>query len=168
ILHIDSSAHYETSKSRAASAKIVADLLEEGDTLTYRDLTAYPLPQIDAAWADASDQAVLTLSDTVVEEIQKADTIIIGAPMYNFSGPASLKAWMDLVARPRVTFSYTFSGPIGLLNNKKAIVVIASGGVAIGSAYDFLSPHIRHFLGFLGITDVTILAAKDVLKPAII
>lgn len=152
--------------------------MEEGDTLTYRDLTAYPLPQIDAAWADArlsypetrsdSDQAVLSLSDTVVEEVQKADTIIIGAPMYNFSGPASLKAWMDLVARPRVTFSYTFSGPIGLLNNKKAIVVIASGGVAIGSAYDFLSPHIRHFLGFLGIADVTILAAKDVLKPAII
>jgi len=173
ILHIDASAHFDTSTSRAASAKIVKDL---NGTITRRDLAADPLPFIDAAWADArlmdpatrsdADADLLALSDSLIAELQAADTIVIGAPIYNFSGPATLKAWMDLVARPRVTFQYTPDGPEGLLNGKKAIIVVASGGVPVGAPMDFLSPHLKLFLGFIGINDVEILAAKDIIEPA--
>lgn len=169
ILHIDASANTATSVSRAASAKLVAEL---GGTVTYRDLATDPLPQIDGAWADArlSDPATrsaeesetLALSDVIVAEALAADIIVFGTPLYNFAAPASLKAWMDLVARPRVTFSYTPDGPVGHLAGKKAIVAVASGGVPIGSGMDFLSPHIRVFLGFIGVTDVEIVTAKDI------
>ncbi|SLN55671.1 FMN-dependent NADH-azoreductase [Pseudooctadecabacter jejudonensis] len=171
-LHIDASANLTTSLSRAASAKVVAD---QGGTVTYRDLARDPLPQIDGAWADArltdpatrsaEDAARLALSDTLIRELQQADTIVIGAPIYNFAAPASLKAWMDLVARPRVTFRYTQDGPEGLLTGKKAIVTVASGGVPVGSDIDFLSSHLRFFLGFIGISDVEIIAAKDIATP---
>ena len=168
ILHIDASANTTTSISRAASAKLVADL---GGSVTYRDLAATPLPQIDGQWADArltdpdtrsdEDAERLALSDEIVAEALAADVIVIGAPLYNFAAPASLKAWMDLIARPRVTFSYTPDGPVGHLSGKKAIVAVASGGVPVGSDKDFLSSHIQVFLGFLGITDVEIVAAKS-------
>jgi len=148
ILHIDSSANLTTSVSRAASAKIVAGL---GGTVVHRS---------------DEDAARLALSDALVAELRAADTIVIGAPIYNFAGPASLKLWMDLVARPRETFKYIPDGPVGLLANKKAIVVVASGGVPVGSQMDFLTPHIKLFLGFIGITDVEVLAAKDVVEPA--
>ncbi|MCW1951795.1 MAG: NAD(P)H-dependent oxidoreductase [Octadecabacter sp.] len=172
ILHIDASANLTTSISRAASAKLVADL---GGTVTYRDLAATPLPQINGPWADArltdpearssDDQDRLALSDTLVAELQAADTIVIGTPVYNFASPASLKAWMDLVARPGVTFAYTAEGPKGLLEGKKAIVTVASGGTEIGSGIDFLTPHLQFFLGFIGITDVEFVAAKDIAPP---
>lgn len=170
ILHIDASAHSDTSVSRKASAKIVAQI---GGTVVRRDVDADPLPFIDAAWADArltdpatrspKDADQLALSDTLITELQAADTIVIGVPMYNFGAPATLKAWMDLVARPRVTFKYTDDGPIGLLTSKKAIVVVSSGGVAIGSDLDHLTPHLKLFLGFIGITDIDVRAAKDVI-----
>ncbi len=170
ILHIDASANLTTSTSRAASAQVVADL---GGTVTRRDLAKDPLPQIDGAWADArltdpttrsqEDKDRLALSDTLIAELQAADTLVIGAPIYNFAAPASLKAWMDLVARPGVTFRYTQDGPEGLLTGKKAIVTVASGGVPVGSDLDYLSSHLRFFLGFIGISDVEIHAAKDVI-----
>lgn len=173
ILHIDASANLTTSVSRAASAKVVE---AQGGTRTYRDLAADPLPQIDEAWADArltdpatrsaEDAERLALSDTLIAELQAADTIVIGAPLYNFGAPASLKAWMDLVARPGVTFRYTANGPEGLLKGKKAIVTVASGGVPVGSDVDFLSSHLRFFLGFIGITEVEILPAKDFVDAA--
>jgi FMN-dependent NADH-azoreductase len=172
ILHIDASAHFDTSTSRKASAKIVTDL---GGTVTRRDLTSNPLPQVDSAWADArltdpatrspEDTQRLALSDTLIAELHAADTIVIGSPVYHFSAPASLKAWMNLVTRPGVTFIYTDKGPKGLLGGKKAIITVASGGTAIGSDFDFLTPHLRFFLGFIGITDVTFIAAKDVIVP---
>ena len=109
--------------------------------------------------------ARLALSDQLIRELQDADTIVIGAPIYNFGAPASLKAWMDLVARPGVTFRYTPDGPEGLLTGKKAIVTVASGGVPVGSDIDFLSSHLKFFLGFIGITDVEIHAAKEIITP---
>lgn len=167
ILHIDASANTETSISRAASAKLVAKM---GGAVTYRDLAIDPLPQIDDVWAQArltdpqgrsaQDTASLALSDTIVAEAIAADVIVIGTPLYNFAAPASLKAWMDLVARPRVTFKYTQDGPVGLLAGKKAVIAVASGGVPVGAPADFLSSHIRVFLEFLGITDVEIVDAK--------
>ena len=82
-------------------------------------------------------------------------------PVYNFAIPASLKAWVDLIARARRTFRYTEAGPEGLLKGKKAYLVVASGGVPVGSDYDFATGYLRHVLGFVGITDVTIIAADQ-------
>ena len=90
---------------------------------------------------------------------QEFDLIVIGLPIYNFSMPSAFKAWCDLAARVGVTFQYTDQGPVGLLEGKKAIVVISSGGTAVGSSIDFLSPWLRHYLGFIGIHDVDIVQA---------
>lgn len=168
VLHIDSSIGGNTSKSRSASLDEVAKL--NPTNVIRRDLAIDPLPFIDGKWADTrlkatedltdADRQVLALSDTLVQELQDADTIVIGVPIYNFAAPASLKAWMDLVARPRVTFRYTEGGPEGLLKGKKAIIVAASGGVAVGSDIDFATRHLTFFLGFLGITDVTVIDTK--------
>ena len=168
ILHIDASAHSTSSISRKASAQIVAAL---DGTVKRRDVGSHPLPFIDAAWADArmtdpnersqDDVNRLALSDTLVAELQTADTIVIGVPLYNFGVPATFKAWMDLVARPGVTFHYTADGPVGLLEGKKAIVAVATGGVPVGSEMDHLTPHLKLFLGFIGITDVEFHAAKE-------
>ena len=129
-----------------------------------------PLPQIDETWvaanftpaADRSEaqNARLAQSDALVAELQAADTIVIGLPVYNFGVPAALKAWIDLIARAGVTFRYTAEGPEGLLTGKKVIVAFASGGVQLGSDYDFASTYLRHVLGFVGLTDVSIITEQ--------
>ena len=168
VLHLDSSARFTDSASRSLSAGVVAHL--GAASVIRRDLAADPLPQIDETWiaanftpadirTDAQTQA-LTLSDTLVEELKAADTIVIGLPVYNFSAPASLKAWIDLVARAGLTFQYGENGPEGLLTGKRAIVAYASGGVPMGSPVDFASTYLRQVLGFIGITDVEFVAAE--------
>jgi len=102
---------------------------------------------------------ILALSDSLVDEIARADTLVIGLPIYNFSVPASFKAWIDLVARVGLTFAYTETGPKGLLTGKRAIIAVASGGTTVGSDADFATGYVRHVLGFIGITDVTLIAA---------
>lgn len=168
LLHIDASARTEGSTTRSLSASVVERLTP---VRTIRRDLASPLPLIDEAWVganftpadqrDAVQQDILALSDQLVQELVEADTIVIGAPVYNFSVPASLKAWIDLVARAGLTFSYTETGPKGLLEGKRAIVVLASGGTPIGSEVDFASGYITHVLGFLGITDVQVIAADS-------
>lgn len=178
VLHIDTSATLDGSRSRGASAAIVASLLPQ--TVTVRDLARDPLPQIDGAWVDArlvpaqhqgdDEKAALALSDSLIAELRAADTIVIGLPLYNFGLPAALKAWIDLVARPQVTFRYGSSGPEGLLTGKRAIVAFASGGVPMGSTADFATPHLHHVLRFLGFEDVTFLDAAEaeaLAKPAV-
>lgn len=95
----------------------------------------------------------------MIHEIKQADTLLIGAPVYNFAVPGALKAWIDQVCRVGVTFQYTENGPVDLLTGKRAIVVMASGGMPIGSAADYASRYIRHVLGFIGISDLTIISA---------
>src|SRR5690606_7995661 len=95
----------------------------------------------------------------LIGEIEAADTIIITAPIYNFSIPASLKAWIDQVARARRTFRYTEVGSEGLLKGKRVYIVFVSGGVPLGSEVDFASAYLRHILGFIGISDVEFIAA---------
>jgi len=169
ILRIDASARRDGSISRALTDHIVDRLTETGDAaITTRDL-ALGLPQIDEGWIGANftpaeartpDQAAaLALSDRLVAELQAADTIVIGVPIYNFAAPAALKAWIDLVARAGLTFRYTETGPEGLLRGKRAILAVASGGVAIGSEADFATGYLRHVLGFVGISDVEIVHA---------
>ncbi|WP_027235619.1 FMN-dependent NADH-azoreductase [Leisingera caerulea] len=166
VLHIDSSARIEGSVTRDLSARIVSRL--GADQVIRRDLAA-PLPLLDGAWVGANftpadqrtdeQKQLLALSDSLVEELKQADTIVIGAPVYNFSVPSTLKAWIDLVARVGLTFQYTENGPIGLLEGKRAIIVMASGGTQAGSDIDFATTYLRHVLGFIGITDVEVVAA---------
>lgn len=173
ILHIDSSARTEGSVSRSLSQNLV-DALSSADTqVVARDIGVAPLPLLSETWVGANftpDEArtpeqnkVLGLSDTLIAELEAADTIVLGVPIFNFGVPSVFKAWVDLVARARKTFKYTESGPVGLLEGKKAYVVIASGGTQSGSEIDFATPYIRHVLGFLGIHDVSVIAADQLM-----
>lgn len=174
ILHIDSSARFSDSASRTLSARI-ADHLGAAQIIR-RDTAAEALPQIDEAWITANftpadlrtdaQKRALALSDTLVGELKAADAIVIGLPVYNFSVPASLKAWIDLVARAGLTFQYGENGPEGLLQGKRAIVAYASGGVPMGSPVDFASTYLRQVLGFIGITDVEFIAAEGTAMDA--
>ncbi|WP_192965273.1 FMN-dependent NADH-azoreductase [Phycobacter azelaicus] len=166
VLHIDSSARRTGSVSRDLTAQIVERL---GAAEVIRRDLATPLPLLDETWINAnftpadqrSDEQtqLLAQSDALVEELKAADTLVIGAPIYNFSVPAGLKAWIDLVARVGLTFTYTDQGPVGLLEGKRAIIAVASGGTEAGSAIDFATGYLRHMLGFMGITEVEIVAA---------
>ena len=175
ILRIDSSAQTEISQSRRLSDRIVDGLraLGKSSDVTVRDLDER-LPQLDRAWIEANTTPIddrtddqrktLALSDMLIAEIEAADTLIIGVALYNFSIPASIKLWIDLVCRARKTFTYSEDGPKGLMAGKKAIVCFVSGGTAFGSDIDFASGYIRHILGFIGITDVTFIAADKRFK----
>jgi FMN-dependent NADH-azoreductase len=167
ILRIDSSANTETSVTRDLTDRIV-ETLGDSEVIT-RDLARSPLPQITHTWAvaravpeaDRSDEQkrALVQSDELVSELMQADTIVFGLPVYNFSVPASLKAWIDLVARVGVTFRYTENGPEGLVTGKRVILALASGGTPVGSDMDFASTYMRRVLGFMGMTEVEIVAA---------
>jgi len=169
ILHIDSSARTDGSVTRDLSADIVAKL---GGKVIRRDLKE-ALPQITETWvnanftpADQRDSAqrdTLALSDQLVDELKAADTIVIGAPVYNFGVPAALKAWIDLVARAGVTFKYSETGPVGLLEGKRAIIAVATGGTPVGSEIDFATGYLKHIMGFIGIHDVEVIAADRVM-----
>ena len=134
------------------------------------------MPFVDEAWIEANftPDAVrtrqhveaLAYSDELVVELKKADIVVIGVPIYNFSIPATLKAWIDMIARARLTFQYTDSGPVGLLEGKKAYLVVATGGVPVGSAIDFATPYLRHALAFVGINDVEVIAADQLNNDA--
>ena len=168
ILHIDSSARRVNSTTRDLSERVVKQLGAE--RIIRRDLST-PLPMLTEDWiaanftpAEQRDEVQrdrLALSDQLVAELQDADTIVIGLPIYNFSVPAAFKAWIDLVARAGLTFSYTENGPKGLLEGKRAILAIASGGVPVGSEADFATNYARHVLGFIGIHDVDVIAADQ-------
>lgn len=172
ILHIDSSGRIEESVSRLLSAELVETLKSEGDEIIRRDLSE-SLPQVDevaisvmlgSRVGNPDDRnEIIELSDQLVSELQQADTFVIGLPIYNFSMPASFKAWADLVARTGLTFEYTEQGPVGLLAGKKAFIIITSGGTPIGSPMDHCSDWIQLFLGFLGITDIQLIAADGLL-----
>lgn len=177
ILEINASARQGASVTRQLSRDLISALHDRfGDlAMTRRDLAA-GIPLLDEAWIEANltpddartalQQQVLAYSDALVAELEDADTVVIAAPIYNFSIPASLKAWIDMIARARKTFRYTEDGPRGLLTNKKAYVIVASGGVAIGSPADFATPYLRYALAFVGIDDVEIIAAEQINNDA--
>lgn len=172
ILEVNASGRRQGSTSRTLTAELIAALESRHGSieLSRRDL-ADGVPFVDDDWIAANFTAdedrnseqreVLGVSDRLVAELQDADTIVIGAPVYNFSIPAALKAWIDMIARARLTFRYTENGPEGLLKGKKVYVVITSGGVAVGSDYDFASPYLRQALAFVGITDIELVAAEQ-------
>ncbi len=175
VLRVDASMRNAGSKSRELTDRLITRLTEGGGiaSVTTRDLV-HGIEFVDEAWIganftpeeDRSDaqKARLAGSDALVEEVKAADILVIGAPIYNFSVPAAMKAWIDQIARARKTFKYTENGPVGLLEGKKAYVVVTSGGVPVGSAVDFASGYLRHVLGFIGIEDVTIIAADSLMQ----
>lgn len=169
LLRIDASARRDGSISRALNDRLVDRFAAQGETqVITRDL-AQPLPLINEAWiganftpaADRTPEQVetLALSDALVAELQAADTVLIGLPIYNFGVPAALKAWIDLVACAGVTFRYSAEGPVGLLEGKRAIISVASGGTEAFSEIDYATTHLKHVLGFIGITDVEVIRA---------
>lgn len=176
ILSVQSSARYQGSHSRTLSAELIDALGgTEQNTVTVRDLTE-TVPHVDEKWLganwtpaeqrSAAQTQALDLSDALIAELEAADIIVIGVPMYNFAVPAALKSWIDQIARAGRTFQYTEQGPVGLLEGKKAYIVLTSGGAPAGSAVDFATPYMRHVLGFIGITDVALIAADRLVKNA--
>lgn len=140
----------------------------QGNNIVVRDLAKNQIPHFDATAATAvrgepktdEEKQLLALSDELVAELKNADTIVIGAPMYNLSIPTQLKSYFDFIARPRVTFQYTANGPEGLLTGKKAIVLCAFGGL-----YDdenLVTQYMKAILGFVGITDVQFVYAQGI------
>ena len=173
ILHIDSSARTDVSVSRKLSQAVVDQLSDNETQVIYRDLNS-TLPFVNDLMVEAyntppeqrtdTHKECLSVSDELVQELKNADILVIGAPMYNFSAPASLKAWADLVARAGETFRYTEHAPVGLLENKKAYIVTITGGAPLNSPVDFLTPWLRQFVQFLGISDMQFIAAEGFKK----
>ncbi|MBO6505642.1 MAG: NAD(P)H-dependent oxidoreductase [Kordiimonadaceae bacterium] len=177
ILRIDSSARKSGSTTRELTSELVSLLSDQlgGADIIARDV-ADGLPFVDEDWVNANFTAPedrtdahkqkLAFSDSLVAELQNADTIVIGLPIYNFGVPATLKAWVDMIARARLTFRYTSEGPEGLLTGKKAYIAVASGGTSAGSEIDFATSYLRHALKFVGITDVTLIDASAAAQGA--
>jgi len=174
ILILDSAATGAASVSRRLTREL-ADALQRRAPLARivrRDIGAAPIPHLTEATVPAIRAGIaenpeaklaLELSNELVAELQEADLIVIGAPMYNFGMPSTLKAWFDHVLRARLTFRYTDSGPEGLMAGKKAIVVETRAGFyseGPAAAMDSQEPHIRTLLGFMGIEDVTFVRAE--------
>jgi FMN-dependent NADH-azoreductase len=165
LLHIDASPLGQHSVSRQLTAAIVQQLRHEDPSLkvTYRDISAHPLPHW-APVADAQSDAA-TLGNGVMEEFLAADVIVIGAPMYNFSIPSQLKAWIDRIVVAGKTFRYGETGPQGLAAGKRVIVASSRGGIyssGPAAGMDFQEPYLRAVLGFMGITDVQFVRAEGV------
>ncbi|EGL55059.1 MAG: NAD(P)H-dependent oxidoreductase [Pseudomonadota bacterium] len=174
ILHINSSERIQDSVTRQVSAELVSQLQKQsGLAIKSRDL-AKGIPFINEDWIHANftdpeqrteqNRQALATSDQLVEELQAAEILVIASPIYNFSVPAVLKAWIDQVARARVTFRYTENGPEGLLKAKKAYLVMASGGVPLGSEVDYASTYLKQVMNFLGIQDVTVVDAGSLIQ----
>jgi FMN-dependent NADH-azoreductase len=173
ILVINSSAADDDAASRQLVRNVVDGLkaLEPTAQVVERDVGREPVPHLTAAALgglrgvpqSAAAQRTRALSDTLLAELRAADVVVIGAPMYNFSVPTTLRAWFDHVLRAGETFSYSESGPRGLLQGKRAIVVESRGGEYLhgpARAIDFQEPYLKHLLGFMGIEDVTFIRAE--------
>ncbi|MFC3052112.1 FMN-dependent NADH-azoreductase [Kordiimonas pumila] len=174
LLHITASIRGDKSISRTLSQKLVQKLSADTDfQIIERDLSKNDLPYVSESRFSANStpknertqeqKELSVIADTLIEELQAADIIVLGIPVYNFGVPAVFKAWADLVARTGTTFKYTETGPVGLLQGKKAYLVLVSGGMPIGGDIDFMSPWVKFFLGFLGIKDVEMITADGIM-----
>jgi FMN-dependent NADH-azoreductase len=172
LLQLNTSLFSNEAQSSRLASQFVAEWREanpEGDVVV-RDLATTPVPHLTAERFQAflakpeertaAQLAEAQISDSLVEEIQRADTIVIGLPLYNFGVPSTLKAYFDHIARAGITFSYTAKGPEGLLKGKKVYVFATRGGLYAGSAKDTQTSYVRDFLAFLGMTDVEFVYAE--------
>lgn len=176
LLRVDASVRRDGSVTRDLTNQFVETFATQHETAILNHDLAKGLPLIDEAWVGANftpaedrtdeQKQALALSDSLIEDLKAADVIAIGLPIYNFGVPAGLKAWVDQIARARVTFRYTENGPEGLLKGKKAYLFVASGGTQVDSAIDFATTYMRHALSFVGIDDVTVVAADQMMVDA--
>ncbi|PJG60185.1 FMN-dependent NADH-azoreductase [Aeromonas cavernicola] len=167
ILVIKSSILGQYSQSNALIDGFLAKCT--ADTVTVRDLATLNLPVLDGELAsglrggdnlNARQLAVLAQSDELIAELKASDLVVIAAPMYNFNIPTQLKLWIDLIARAGVTFRYTETGPVGLVDNTRALVISPRGGMHVGGATDLVTPYMRTLLGFIGINEVEFVYAE--------
>ena len=171
IYQIDSSARKVGSTSRALANKVLEKIIKPGDEVIYRDLNDEMVfvtgltesgMNIDQKDQNENHKKMFKLSDQLVKELKESDIIIISAPIYNYGPPATLKAWSDLAARVGETFRFKPNGRReGLLKNKKAYLVITSGGTKLNSSEDFLTPWLKFILNFFGIEKIDIICADQ-------
>ena len=176
ILQINSSARSWANGQGSQSTRLANELVEQlraanaGAMLTVRDLTANPHPALDEATLgalftpaearSAEQHARVALDHALIEEVKAADAIVIGVPMVNFGITSQLKNWIDAIAKAGVTFKYTATGPVGLVEGKKVYAVLTRGGVYRDQPHDTQVPYLRQMLGFLGITDIEFIYAE--------
>lgn len=160
ILHIDTSIAGEQSITRALTSELVARLRAShpGVSVDHLDLAQDPLPHLDLAPSPQQAQR----GEQVLQQFEHADIVVIGAPMYNFTIPSTLKAWIDRIAVAGRTFRYTEQGALGLSGNKEVFVVVSSGGQHAGQPTDFVEPYLRQLFGFLGVERLHVLRADGV------
>ena len=165
LLHIDSSVLGDQSASRTLTRAIVARFRdgEPGVEVVRYDLDADPLPHLDARSLSGADAGSAARAEQALQDFLAADVIVIGAPMYNFTIPSTLKAWIDRIAIAGKTFRYTAEGPEGLARGKRAILAISQGGVhAAGAPSDHQESYLVFLLNFLGITDIEMVRAQGI------
>jgi FMN-dependent NADH-azoreductase len=168
ILQVNASILGNEGQSTRLADEFVAGL--NADKVIVRDLAKEPVPHLDAERfgafiaqenkRDDKQKQIVAYSDRLIDEIRRADTLVLGLPMYNFGVPSMLKAWFDHIARAGVTFRYTEKGPVGLLTGKKVYVFATRGGHYAGTLLDTQTAYVRDFLAFLGITDVEFVYAE--------
>ena len=171
IYQIDSSARKKGSTSRALAKKVLDKIKKPGDEVIYRDLDDEMLfvsgltesgMKIDEKDQTEDHKKMFKLSDKLVNELKESDIILIAAPIYNYGPPATLKAWSDLAARIGETFKFKPDGRrVGLLKNKRAYLIITSGGTKLNSKEDFLTPWLKYILNFFGIEKVDVISADQ-------
>ncbi|GAA4494566.1 FMN-dependent NADH-azoreductase [Hymenobacter ginsengisoli] len=180
ILHIISSPR----KGASASIQLANGIIDKlqaaypGSSVQVHDLATNPFPHLEEAKLQSfftpaesrtpEQQAAVKHSDDAIQEVKDADIIVIGAPLYNFGIPSTLKAWVDHIARAGITFRYTPEGPEGLIKGKKVYVAMSSGGIyseGPGASNDFVAPYLQSVLAFLGMTDVTVVRAEGLAFP---
>lgn len=173
VLRIDSSARRDDSVSRALGDKVVRRLTSRNPGLIVNRIDlADGVEHIDGDWVganftvagqrDLQQRKSLSRSDAAVAALREADAVVLTAPIYNFSVPSTLKAWIDHVCRAGLTFHYTENGPQGLLEDRPVYLAMASGGVPFGSAADFASGYLKQVFRFIGIEDVRLIGAERV------
>jgi FMN-dependent NADH-azoreductase len=172
ILQLNSSARREASQSTRLANRIVQRLVEVAPdaSVTVRDLASDPHPVLDevtlgalftpSAQRTLEQAARVALDDELIAQVQQADVLVLGVPMYNFGVPAQLKNWIDAISRAGVTFRYTANGAEGLLKGKKVYVALARGGLYRNTPSDTQVPYLRTVLTFLGMTDVHFVYAE--------
>ncbi|WP_411563602.1 FMN-dependent NADH-azoreductase [Pseudomonas shirazensis] len=172
VLIIESSARQQDSVSRQLTRDFIQQwqAAHPGDQINVRDVAANPLPHLDAdllgGWMKPAEQRSMPeqeafeRSNQLTDELLAADVLVMAAPMYNFTIPSTLKAWLDHVLRAGSTFKYTPTGPQGLLQGKRAIVLTARGGIHAGAGSDHQEPYLRQAMAFIGIHDVEFIHAE--------
>ncbi len=164
LLHLDASALGGQSVTRELSAALVRhqQALHPALQVEYRDLDAEPVPHLTARSLAGEDAAEAAAAERVLQQFLDADIVVVGAPMYNFSVPSTLKAWIDRIAVAGRSFRYTANGPEGLAGGKRVIVASGRGGLHTGAPTDFQEPYLRQVFAFLGIDAVEFVRAEGV------